>query len=83
MNQIIDEINNNNLGININVLEHNENKENNQYDILLEEFFFKLKDIPETLYFVKSKKYEEVNNIFKDGCIEIENTILKENFLKN
>ena len=78
MNQIIDEINNNNLGININVLEHNENKENNQYDILLEEFFFKLKDIPETLYFVKSKKYEEVNNIFKDGCIEIENTILKD-----
>ena len=83
MNQIIGVINSHNLGININVSEHNENQENNQYDILLEEFFFKLKDIPETLYFAKSKKYEELNNIFKDGSIEIENTILKDDDIKD
>ena len=64
MNKIIEDINN--LGINI-------------FDnILLEEFLIKLNDKPEILYYTKMKKYEEIKDLFKNGCIEIENTILKD-----
>ena len=74
INKIILEIDKYNLGINLNI---SENQENNN-EILLEEFFMKLNEKPETLYFIKTKKYEEIKNIFNDGSIEIENTILKD-----
>ena len=77
MNQIIEEINNFSLGINMN------SSDKNQNDILFEEFFMKLKDIPETLYYLIMKNYEEIIEIFKNGGIEIENTILKDEDIKD
>ena len=76
INKIVEEINKYNLGININISENQEKIEN--IDILLDEFFIKLKDSPDTLYYARMKKYEEVKNVFKNGCVEIENTILND-----
>ena len=77
MNQIIEKINTFSLGINMN------SSDNNQNEILFEEFFMKLKDIPETLYYLIMKNYDEIIEIFKNGGIEIENTILKDEDIRD
>ena len=78
LNEIIDNISTLNLEINLNIKDNENNDKIDDTDILLEEFFMKFIDKPETLYYTRMKKFDEVKNIFKNGCIEIENTILKD-----
>ena len=76
INEIINELNKYKLGINI---EDSLNKENLiEQQKLIEDFFYLLIDKPEAIFFAKIKKSFEIRNLFQNTCVEIENTLLKD-----
>ena len=81
--EIIKELEQFNLGININEVINNNEEENNQNnenkkEKLIEEFFTQLIEKPEAIFYAKLKKSTEIKKLFQNLCIEIENTLLKE-----
>ena len=79
INEIINKIDKYNLGINIKDNSHNDNINLNESEKLMEKFFMTLMEKPEAIYYAKLKKSNEIKNLFNNSCIEIENTILKDN----
>ena len=78
INEIMNELDKFNLGINIKDELNNENINLNKHQQLIEEFFTILIDKPEALYYTKLKKSNEIKKLFENTCIEIENTLLKD-----
>ena len=79
INQVINDLDSLNLGINIKELLNNEFDNLNEQQKLIEEFFKLLIDKPEAIYYAKIKKCNEIKNLFQNTSIEIENTLLKDN----
>ena len=78
INEIINVIDGYNLGINVKDMLNNQNDNLNEQQKLIEKFFLLLLEKPEAIYYIKMKKYKEIKILFQNSCIEIENTILKE-----
>jgi len=78
INEIISVIDSYNLGINSKDMLNNQNDNLNEQQKLIEKFFLILLEKPEAIYYIKMKKYKEIKTLFQNSCIEIENTILKE-----
>ena len=78
INEIIDVIDGYNLGIKVEDILNNQNDNLNEEQKLIEKFFLILLEKPEAIYYIKMKKHKEIKNLFQNSCLEIENTILKE-----
>ena len=74
INEILKELEQFNLGLNFT----EQKNEPNEQKKLIDEFFTKLIEKPEAIYYAKLKKTEGIKKLFQNICIEIENTLLKE-----
>ena len=76
INEIGKELDSFNLGINVKESLNNEQISDKQK--LNEDFFILLIEKPEAIFFAKLKKSNEIKNLFQNTCVEIENTLLKD-----